>query len=187
MLRYFTPALFIIALAGCKETNVGAQGHNGFSPVPKTPVSVALHKEYADWKPRQASVMRGTPYGKDMFVDLGMGYLVLAFDAEQPIYSGAPTKNERRKLAEELLHHCQSQRGRDQLAWIAKWGTSMGAIKKANFVRVIVRYETAPQGTAGRKVFGYEARFKYEGGTCGARVALGDKVYKTNDYIHYFD
>lgn len=180
-MRQFFIFISLLTLIGCSQE----QDEYVFVPAPKTPAPKALNPEFENWEAWQAEFTSGAD--EKLFLESGKGYLSLSFQSPKPIYSVAPTVNERLKLGAELLHHCRSERGKDQLKWIADWSLGRKLTNSLDFVRLLVRYETKPQGEADRQIYGYEARYALEDGTCGELVSLSDKKYSANDYIQFFE
>ncbi len=177
-LRYLAILTSLITLFGCSEEEFV------FKQPPKTPMAKSLDSKFDNWEAWQATVSRGV--SKDLFMNDGKGYLSLSFQSPVPLYSSSPTIEEREKLGAELLHHCRSQRGKEQLEWIADWALGKKITKSVDFVRLVVRYETKPQGEPDRDVYGYEARYTLQGNTCAELVSLSDRVYKKDRYVQYF-
>lgn len=172
--------LFLVVLTGCQEE----EAEYKFEPAPKTSIAEPLKVQFGNWKAQQAALVQGA--SQEVFIDRGKGYLTLGFQSPVPIYSAPPTSTERIQLAAELLHHCSSERGKDQLRWIADWAKGEKLTESIDFVRLLVRFETKPQGESNREVFSYEARYTYANGTCGRPVSLANKVYRKSGYIQFF-
>ncbi|MEM0899492.1 MAG: hypothetical protein AAGI92_06020 [Pseudomonadota bacterium] len=146
----------LISLSACGDGANDTEARRQFLPAPTTQPPEPLRPQFAGWE-----MVNGSYGGVDP------AYISLWVNSPTRLYEGEPDEATGRALLREATHICTSQYARDQLSWLTE---SFSDMPRPEQIRIFFRYETAPQGTPGRVLYGHEVLYEIENGACGRRV-----------------